>query len=120
MENTKKYSAAVFDTFAYRCPYFDVKTNVNNGYGCSHPNNDEKREDESGKMIAPCYCCNCPLGMSADDESLDNPDIDWDGDKPEPGDVEDEYLIIRTDEQSSDDEKNAWDNYQRYINRYNK
>lgn len=117
--NKKQYSAANFDSFSHVCPFFTTKTDVNNGYGCLHCDQDEYEVGDDGVKRGKCYCWSCPLGISADDESLDDSNIDWDGDKPEPGDVDNEYLLVRTDETASPDEKQAWYFYQRYINRYN-
>lgn len=118
-KNNKQYLAVSFDSFSHMCPFFTSKTDANNGYGCTHPNQKEQREDSDGKMHGACYCWSCPLGISADDESIDNPTVDWDGAEVEPGDVEDEYLLVRTDAEATDDEKAACEAYQRYINRYN-
>jgi len=40
-----------FEEFAYVCPYSTAETEVNNGYGCNHPEQDETEEGQ-GK----CYC----------------------------------------------------------------
>lgn len=121
MENIKKIrSAASFDSFSHVCPFFTNKTNVNNGYGCLHTSQEEYEVGDDGVKRGKCYCWNCPLGIPADDESIDDPTVDWDGNEVEPGDVEDEYLLVRTDEEATTDEKNAWYAYQQYINRYNR
>ena len=120
MENIKKTHAAVsFDSFSHVCPFFTSKTDVNNGYGCFHDNQEEFEVDDDGKRHGKCYCWSCPLGIAADDESINDPMVDWDGNEVEPGDVEDEYLLVRTDEIADEDEKEAMKAYRRYINRYN-
>lgn len=70
------------------CNYFDSNSDVNNGYGCTHP---EQEEKQKGKGC--CFCFSCPLGTPADEESFEEPDIDWNGTEKE--DVgEDDYIII--------------------------
>lgn len=85
---TFKRKAVPFDTFVGGCNYFDSNSDVNNGYGCTHPEQEEKQE---GKGC--CFCFSCPLGTPADEESFEEPDIDWNGTEKE--DVgEDDYIII--------------------------
>ena len=85
---TYRRKAIPFDMFAGNCKYFDSDADVNNGYGCSHPEQEEKQE---GKGC--CFCFSCPLGVPADEESFEEPDIDWDGTEKE--DVgEDDYIIV--------------------------
>ena len=120
MENNKTpYSAASFDSFSHVCPFFTSKTDVNNGYGCLHTSQEEYEVGDDGIKRGKCYCWSCPLGVSADDDSIEDPNVDWDGNEVEPGDVEGEYLLIRTDNSATNDEQLAWNAYQRYINRYN-
>lgn len=83
-----KRKAIPFDTFVRNCDYFNGNANVNNGYGCMHPEQEEKQHDEGC-----CFCFSCPLGVSADEESFAATDIDWDGTEKE--DIgEDDYIII--------------------------
>ena len=110
--------AASFDAFSFICPYFTTKPWVNNGYGCIHPDQEERRHDGEGNECGACYLSSCPLGHSADADDLNNPDIDWGGDKPDADDVSGEYIIVRTDNAASDAERTAADQYLRYINRY--
>ena len=85
---TFKRKAVPFDTFVGGCDYFDSNSDVNNGYGCTHP---EQEEKQKGKGC--CFCFSCPLGTPADEESFEEPDIDWNGTEKE--DVgEDDYIII--------------------------
>ena len=108
----------VFDEFAYVCPYFTSETDANNGYGCNHPDQEET-QNRDGKEQGCCYCFSCPLGIEADAEDLDNPDIDWDGLCEEREVMEGEYLMVNTGEDASLEEKEALENYIRYLNRYN-
>lgn len=119
-KNKATYVGANFDAFAYVCPYFTTKPWVNNGYGCTHPQQEERRNDADGNECGACYLGSCPLGYSADDEDLNNPDIDWGDAKPDEGDVENEFIIVRTGEDATDEERTAANKYVRYINRYNK
>ena len=85
---TFKRKAVPFDTFVGGCNYFDGNSDVNNGYGCTHP---EQEEKQKGKGC--CFCFSCPLGTPADEESFEEPDINWNGTEKE--DVgEDDYIII--------------------------
>lgn len=85
---TFKREAVLFDMFVGGCNYFDSNSDVNNGYGCTHP---EQEEKQKGKGC--CFCFSCPLGTPADEESFEEPDIDWNGTEKE--DVgEDDYIII--------------------------
>ncbi len=86
--SSNKRKAVPFDTFVGGCNYFDSNSDVNNGYGCTHP---EQEEKQKGKGC--CFCFSCPLGTPADEESFEEPDIDWNGTEKE--DVgEDDYIII--------------------------
>lgn len=42
IETQKTKRVVVFDEFARVCKYFDPTTNVNNGYGCNHPAQEER------------------------------------------------------------------------------
>mgnify|MGYP000194064395 CR=1 FL=1 len=85
---TFKRKAVPFDTFVGGCNYFDGNSDVNNGYGCTHP---EQEEKQKGKGC--CFCFSCPLGTPADEESFEEPDINWNGTEKE-GVGEDDYIII--------------------------
>ena len=58
------------DELIERCGYFRDGVEVNNGYGCSHP---EQREAEDGQ--GKCYGFSCPLGseLNPESEPLDRP-----------------------------------------------
>ena len=44
---------------------------ANNGYNCSHPDQDETVEDEdSGKSVGCCHCWSCPLGYPPSGKDL--------------------------------------------------
>lgn len=108
--------ATLFEDFSCQCQYFKGDTDVNNGYGCLHP----KNEKEYGENIAGCYCFKCPLGIEAEQEDADSPDIDWDG-LCDDGEVYDsEYLLVDIGESQTEDEKLALYKYDRYMHRYDK
>ena len=60
------------NTLANQCGYFYNKEfrypdlpDVNNGYNCDHPEQQEYEEIE-GKKIGKCYASSCPMAYSAD------------------------------------------------------
>lgn len=55
---TFKRKAVPFDTFVGGCNYFDSNSDVNNGYGCTHP---EQEEKQKGKGC--CFCFPVHLGL---------------------------------------------------------
>ena len=57
---TGKY--LTFDEVFPRCRYFFRGSDVNSGYGCTHPQQEEV-EDGLGR----CYDFTCPLGLFEDD-----------------------------------------------------
>jgi len=77
-----------------------------------------KRKDCEGKEGGCCYCWSCPLGIEADTEALSNPDIEWDGLCSEGEVAESEYILVNVCPDTTEDEKAAWDSYERYIHRY--
>ena len=118
---------ASFDEFAYVCPYFTSEFCVNNWYGCMHPEQEETDLDDNGVERGKCYCHSCPLGIEPDEEDFENPDVDWDGITREDCtssisgefEVEGEYIMVNVGPDATEDEKTAWSNYERWINRYN-
>lgn len=84
--------AKSFDNFVSECPYFNGNSDVNNGYGCNHENQEEI-DNGQGK----CYCWSCPLGYPADEESLEEDDIEWEDGKPEVDEMEEDSYIILND-----------------------
>jgi hypothetical protein len=112
-----------FEEFAHVCPYFTCDTAVNNGYGCTHPEQTESDPDDEhdGKEHGKCYDFSCPLCFTVEEEDFDqakNPDCDMDGltlDDYSEG----EYVMVNIDADATDDEKIAYRDYERYINRYN-
>lgn len=112
-----------FEEFAYVCPYFTSQTAVNNGYGCTHPEQEETDPDSENGGIehGKCYDFSCPLCLTTEEEDFDNnlhPDYDLDGlDKDDYS--EGDYVLVNTDDDASENEKKAFMNYERYINRYN-
>jgi len=104
-----------FEEFAYVCPYSTAETEVNNGYGCNHPEQDETEEGQ-GK----CYCWSCPLGSEAEAEDADDENVDLDGiSKEELAGAEgnSEYLLINVENPTEDEEK-ALRAYEAWTNRY--
>lgn len=87
------------DEMVKECRHFhcaDVEVNVNNGYNCSHPDQEEF-EEVNGVKVGKCYCWSCPMACEADEEDFDNPEIDkngWDIDDYE----EMTFLVIETEE----------------------
>lgn len=59
----------LLDTFTTVCGYFTGHTEVNNGYGCLHPENTEKYE---GDVIPRCYSFSCPLAYERHPDDPDN------------------------------------------------
>jgi hypothetical protein len=58
-----------FDQFSEReCPYFRPNWNVNNGFGCAHPEQEDTDDMElaNGRIVerGRCYFFSCPLGAS--------------------------------------------------------
>ncbi len=47
------------DMLCCRCGYFTADTEINNGYGCTHP------EQE---LVGCCYASSCPLGYFDDED----------------------------------------------------
>lgn len=119
--------AVIFDEFSYRCQYFNSSIDVNNGYGCDNPLQEEK-VDINGKEYGCCYCYSCPLGIVAEQQDLSdknnidavNEDIDWDGLTQDDEIGEDEYLLVKQDDDASEDEKEALYNYELHMHRYDK
>ncbi len=116
-----------FEAFAFNCPYFTSEYDVNNGYGCTHPKQEETDPDKSDIERGKCYCWSCPLGIEPDEEDFINPDVDWDGITREDctssisGEfsVDGDYIMVNTGPDATEDEKEALGNYEDWINRYN-
>ena len=119
--------AVMFDEFAACCPFFNSETEVNNGYGCNHPKQEET-EEENGKQQGCCFCHKCPLGIEAEQEDLTDPEhedaikdeIDWDGCCDDGYVSEGEILLVNIDKDASKEEKDALYHYERYMHRYDK
>lgn len=116
--------AVIFDQFARVCDYFEPNTDVNNGYGCSHPNQEETEEID-GKEQGMCFCFCCPLGIPAEqcDKDKNDPDavpdeIDWDGLCDDGIVYEDEYLLVDSSQDAPEDVQKALKDYNEYLNRY--
>lgn len=114
--------AVVFDDFAFRCQFFNGETEVNNGYGCDHPKQENTNEDEDGNEQGCCFCHSCPLGVEAEQEDIENPEqeINWDG-LCKDGEInESEYLLVEVGTDSTEEQKQALCAYERYMHRYDK
>jgi len=112
-----KFKAILFDCFVSFCDYFNAEK-VESGFGCDHTKQKQK-ENVDGVNFGKCSCCSCPLGISAEQEDLDATNIDWDG-LCQDGEVyESEYLLINIGKESTEEQKKALKNYDRYLNRYN-
>ena len=117
-----------FDIFSSVCPYFTSQYDVNNYYGCTHPEQTEICEDKNGIERGCCYCQSCPLGVAPDENDINNPEVDLDGliyddFVDENGDfIEDsgDYIIIGVGDGATEDKQIALRNYENYIYRYNK
>ena len=73
----------LFDCVVNNCDYFynayyESDISVNNGYNCSHLNQEEF-EEVNGVKIGKCYCWSCPMAYEADEEDFKNVDINKNG-----------------------------------------
>ena len=110
-----------FDTFSSICPYFNSTTDVNNGYGCDHPEQEETDMDhETGKEQGKCYCFSCPFGFELGEEDFSSPNIDFDGLTKEEcmsADgtfvAEGDYLVVNADD--SEEHAELMREYEAYI-----
>ena len=50
------------DTLCCVCGYFTADTEINNGYGCLHP----EQETHKGNSVGCCFASTCPLGYFDD------------------------------------------------------
>lgn len=121
-----KWKVTSFDEFAHVCPFFTSECSVNNGYGCTQPDQEESDFDEElGRDHGKCYSSSCPLGVTPDEEDFDNPDVDWDGITREDCtvdgefDPEPDFLMVNVGPDATEDEKRAMKAYDDFINRYN-
>ncbi|MHA1285773.1 MAG: hypothetical protein ACTSPB_00090 [Candidatus Thorarchaeota archaeon] len=69
LKDTKK--AIMLNMLAQRCGYFKCG-DVNNGYGCTHPDQEETQEFE-GVEHGCCFSWSCPIAVSLNpcEEPLD-------------------------------------------------
>ncbi len=114
--------AVIFEEFASRCPYFYYyeKEYTNNYYNCNHPQQEEVEEADNGESVGKCHCFSCPIGIEAEQEDLEDKEIDWDG-LCEDKEVHDgDYLLVEIGEDATNEQKQATWNYELYMNRYNK
>lgn len=52
------------DTLCYKCGYFTTDTEINNGYGCLHPEHERRK----GNSVGCCFASSCPLGYFDDED----------------------------------------------------
>lgn len=118
-----------FSTFAYCCHYFNPEAEVNGGYGCMHPEQENTSQASNGEEQGCCYSCSCPLSYRLDEESLSDSELDLDGRKKESFYDEDgrfseteaeDLSIVTSGASATEDQKKALDAYNRYLHRYDK
>lgn len=109
-----------FDSVYASCP-FKTEIESNNGYGCSHPKQEEINDGE-----ACCYRFSCPLGIEPDEETLESNTLDFNGVERE--DLFDangvcianiDYLVVPIGKLATDEQKETLKRYNKYVNRYN-
>lgn len=54
------------NSLASRCGWFESKTGVNNGYGCTHT---DQEEEDNG--CGKCYAWSCPIAYQMDKQAWD-------------------------------------------------
>jgi len=84
-----KHKIFSIDSLVRQCGYFYCGE-VNNGYNCTHPKQEEKQNGEGC-----CYAWSCPLGYEADEEDFGNSEIDNDGYTEC---IEGEFVVCEVDE----------------------
>lgn len=109
---SKKYHIVEIDDLMNNCGYGTSQTDVNNGYGCNHPEQEEtefcleengytyrvnitqdemeqlkKRGDKHIKKQGRCFPFSCPLGSQCDEQDLLDYDNDGDFDGWDPFDL---------------------------------
>ena len=87
------------DEMVEKCGFFTSNTNVNNSYGCKHPDQEEIDEDyETKKPHGKCYAWSCPLANEADLEDMKELDKDlyneWKDEKYDPTEMGGNYLVV--------------------------
>lgn len=117
----KEYLCVAFDTVFRVCPFFVGDSDVNDGYGCKHPSQEEGEvlEDE---FHGACTHWSCPLVNSIHSETLFDPSVDWNGVEMEDLEVQygsdPEYVLIRTGSDSTLDEQKLRQAYASFMDRY--
>lgn len=107
--NNHTQKMVLFEDFARVCYYSDFSSDVNNGYGCKHP-----RQEENGC----CFCHSCPLGIEADKDDLNNPNVNRDDIDEDDFAEEGEYILVPTGEEATELQKQTILAYDRYMHRY--
>lgn len=97
------------NTFANRCGYFfnhaydhPSDPDVNNGYNCSHPEQDETG-DCNGKEIGCCFASSCPLAYPANGLECGHFGIECDSLGKEQCDCENEYMVCEIPDDKFDE-----------------
>jgi hypothetical protein len=76
-ERVKLPRLITIDHLCDECGFFTSDTTVNNGYGCKHPDQEEKGYcDEQKKEVGCCYSWSCPLATEATLSEMKEHDID--------------------------------------------
>lgn len=93
----------MLDDLVCICGHYNPDTNVNNGYGCNHPNQEQTDIDkETGKEQGKCYGFSCPIAYTADLEDMRklDPDLaeEYKNDADENGEIESDWLVYDGDE----------------------
>lgn len=129
------YRALDFDSLYANCKYSCI-SDVNNGYGCSHPKQEETGESDIGESEGKCYCWSCPLGVEfspgSEEEDADalknNPNIHWaiafdaeDDSGPDADEIEEGgCLLVNDGTDATDDELDAIRRHDAFLTRYNR
>ena len=84
------------------CGFFTTDIEVNNGYGCKHPEQEETDIDHcTWKEHGKCYSWSCPLANEADLEDMKEYDMklyeDWKDERADPTEMGGQYLVIYDD-----------------------
>lgn len=93
-KNDRKAKIELINKLANRCGHFyNAYTKkdicVNNGYNCSHPDQEEF-ETVEGQKIGKCFAWSCPLGYEPSREDFSDPAIDNQGYKY----MQREYVVV--------------------------
>lgn len=117
----KEYLCAAFANIFHVCPFFTGNTDVNDGYGCRHPDQEEG-EESNGMFHGACTHWSCPMTFPVAKETLIDPDVEWDGVTREDLEVEHgfdpEYVLLHVGPDTTEKEQELVKAYQHYMDRY--